>query len=495
MSRVAQKPEEAVEKTLPEFDRRSFLQMLASGAAALSVGEAFAEAPKGKPLNFLYVIVDDLGWSDTSPYGNKVIDTPNLERLAREGARFTNAYASCPVCSPSRASVMTGKYPARIGLTDFIPGSPQRTTSKLITPKFTQEIPIDEVTIAKLVKPKRYASANIGKWHLGGEGFSPTDQGFDVNIGGDDRGHPARYFGPETFPNMDLGPGEFLTERVTEEGVQYLGRMKDQPFFLYEAHYAVHGPIQAKPADVEKYRKRDTGVIDPVYCAMVESVDVSIGKLLDAVEASGMADRTVIFFTADHGGLMYRENTTKPVTTNAPLRAGKGHLFEGGVRIPLYVKWPGVTKPGAVVDTQVCNVDVVPTLCAVLGLPVPANVDGVNMLPALRGKALPTRPLFWHYPHYSPQGGTPSGAVRLGDWKLIEFYEDGRLELYNLAEDLGERRNLVEREKARAREMHEMLVAWRTGLHAKMPTPNPMYDPAKGDRPHAGYEPPTPPVA
>lgn len=484
----------ASNKSLTKPDRRDVLQWLTATAAALSGASALA-APAKKPLNFVYIIIDDLGWSDTGPYGNKVIETPNLDRLGKESVRFTQAYASCPVCSPSRASVLTGKYPARIGLTDFIPGTKQRPTARLITPDFVQHMRHEDMNLAKALKTKGYTRGNVGKWHLGGDGYLPTDQGFDTNVAGDDRGHPASYFGPEQFPDMALASGESLNERLGTEGARYIDANKDHPFFLYAGHYAVHGPIQARPEVVAKYRQRDTGEIDPTYCALVESMDSAVGRVLDAIDKAGIRDHTVIIFTADHGGLRFEGRNAKPVTTNAPLRAGKGHVFEGGIRIPLLVSWPQVTRPGTVIDTPVCNVDWLPTISKAVGVSTSGPLDGVDIMPVLRGQQIAERALYWHYPHYSPQGGDPGGAVHLGDWKLIEFFDDSRFELYNLKEDIGEKKNLVLREPKRAEEMHAMLKQWRTSVKAQMPVMNPRYNPATADRGFPGEEPPTPPVA
>lgn len=472
--------------------RREVLQWMAASAALMT--SPVANAAVAKPLNFVYIIMDDMGWADLGAYGNKVIDTPNLDRLARQCARFTNAYSSCPVCSPSRASVMTGQHPARIGMTDYIPGSRNRPTAKLIQPTFLQHLPLSCTTLGNLFEANGYRTANIGKWHLGGEGYLPTDLGFQLNIAGDDRGHPKAYFGPEEFKNMTLVADESLTERLGSEGAKYINTASHAPFFLYAGHYAVHGPIQARPEEIAKYRQRDTGEIDPIYCAMVESVDRAVKQVLDAIDESGTAGNTVVIFTSDHGGLRYEGRSPKPVTTNAPLRAGKGHVYEGGIRIPLLVRWPGVTKPGAVIDTPVMNVDWFPTVCSALGTTPKDVMDGKNILPVLRGHALPERPLYWHYPHYSPQGGDPAGAIRLGDWKLIEFFEDNRRELYNLVEDIGEKRNLVRKEPERAARLAAMLKEWRTGIKASMPTINPLYNPATADRGFTGEERPTPPV-
>ncbi len=465
------------------MNRRQFLQLV---TAAVPLGAA--EAPR---YNVLFVLMDDLGWHDTAPYGNPFIDTPNLTRLASESARFTNAYAACPVCSPSRATILTGKYPARLGLTDWIPGRKPGPNWKLITPAFKQQLPLDETTLAKALHPQRYRSAAIGKWHLGGTGYLPTDQGFDENIGGTSAGQPPRYFGPIDLPNLRLEPGEFLTSRLTMEGARFLRENAQRRWFLYEAQFTVHMPLQAPPELIEKYKRRDTGDVDATYCAMVETADASVGGLLRALDDSGQAARTIVIFFSDNGGVRFQGRRRAPVTNNAPLRAGKGHLYEGGIREPLLIRWPGVTRAGSVIDEPVCGVDFLPTLCAAAEGKRPANLDGVDLRPLLEGRGRSGRPLFWHYPHYSDQGGVPSGAVRLGEWKLIEFFEDGRVELFHLATDAGERRNLARREAGRAKKLRTLLADWRRSVNAAMPGPNPKYDPGKGDEGLTGYEPAT----
>ncbi len=444
-------------------------------------------------MNILFILMDDLGWHDTQPYGNKFIDTPNLTKFATESARFTNAYAACPVCSPTRASIMTGKYPAKLHLTDWIPGRKQWPYAKLLVPAFEQQLPLSETTIPEVLG-KTYRSAAIGKWHLGGQGFSPKDQGFGTNIGGTQAGSPAKYFGPYSLPNLTLEPGEFLTRRLSLEGDKFIRAEPKQPFFLYEAHFTVHLPLAAPPELIEKYKKRDIGDCDPTYCAMVETADESVGSLLRAVEESGQADRTIVVFFSDNGGVRYQAKRPTPITNNTPLRAGKGHLFEGGIREPLIIRWPGVTRPGSVIDTPVSSIDFLPTFCDAVGAPPPRGMDGVSLRPLLEGKSVAERPLFWHYPHYSDQGGRPSGAVRLGEWKLIEFYEDNRTELYNLKDNPGERSNLVVKEAKKAEQLRKLLVEWRKSVSASMPKPNPNYDPARYSEELTGYEPPTPPV-
>jgi arylsulfatase A-like enzyme len=471
-----------------KFSRRGFLQSLAAGA----VTAQGTEAPK--PPNILFVLLDDLGWHDTKPYGNELIDTPNLSRLAAESARFTNAYAACPVCSPTRASILTGQYPARLHLTDWIPGRKQWPYAKLLTPPFYQFLPTESKTIPELLAPRGYGTAAIGKWHLGGVGHLPTNYGFAANIGGSAAGHPPTYFGPLELPGLALKPGEFLTQRLTDEDVRFIkaGNGK-QPFFLYQAHFTVHLPLQAQEETIAKYRKRDTGDVDPVYCAMVESADDSVGQLLRALDESGQAQNTAVIFFSDNGGVRYQARSSKPITSNRPLRAGKGHLYEGGIREPLMIRWPGMTKAGSIIDQPVSSVDFLPWICRLAGAPH-SPVDGVDFSPLLRGETLRERPLFWHYPHYSDQGGKPSGAVRLGEWKLIEFFEDGRLELFHLPDDPGEQRNLFRREPRRTKQLSELLKDWRAEVRAAMPTPNPGFDPARASEHLTGYEPATPPI-
>jgi len=471
--------------TQSAINRRAFmLQTLGAGAALC------ADAPER--MNILFILMDDLGWHDLGPYGNTVIDTPNLDRFAAQSARFDQAYAACCVCSPTRASIMTGQYPARLKLTDWIPGRKHWTYAKLNTPAFNQQLPREASTIAEVLHPAGYRTAAIGKWHMGGNGSLPTDRGFDVNIAGTAAGSPPAYFGPVDLPNLKLEPGEFLTQRLTYEGARFMSAGKG-PFFLYQSHFTVHMPLQAPKELIEKYSKRQIGDLDPIYCAMVETADQSVGQLLKALDDSGQAERTIVVFFSDNGGVRYQGKRKPPVTNNSPLRAGKGHLFEGGIREPLMIRWPGVTRAGSVIHEPVSSIDFHPTLCRAAGIPR-TGLDGVDLKPLLTGGSIPERPLFWHYPHYSDQGGRPAGAVRLGAWKLIEFFEDGRLELFNLADDPGERRNLVLKEPERARKLHDTLVAWRKKVDASMPTPNPEYDPKRASEELVGDEPATPPA-
>ena len=345
-------------------------------------------------------------------------------------------------------------------------------------------LPLDEMNLAKRFKAAGYATASIGKWHLGGPDFYPEKQGFDLNIGGTDKGQPPNYFSPYKISTLRDGPpGEFLTDRLTSEAVKFIGQNKDRPFFLYLPHFAVHQPIAGKKDVVEKYqRKADPGnpQHNAVYAALVESVDDSVGRLLDELQALKIADRTVVIFVSDNGGLI--GNGKSSPTSNLPLRVGKGSAYEGGVRVPMIVNWPGVTVPGSSSDVPVISADFYPTLLEIAGLKdAPGHLsDGESLGPILKQSgSLKRASIYWHYPHYHPGGATPYGAMRQGDFKLIEFYEDGRLELYNLKEDIGEQHNLYESMKPRAAQMEAQLDAWRRTVKAQMPLPNPEYTPGQ----------------
>lgn len=470
--------------------RRDFL--------ALAAQAPLLAKSAGPRPNIIFMLLDDLGWRDFGCYGNKFHETPNLDKLASEGMRFTNAYAACPVCSPTRASILTGKYPARLQLTDWIPGRKQWPTAKLITPPVKTELPLGEITIAEVLKPLGYRTASIGKWHLGGAGFGPEQQGFDLNVAGDQRGSPPGYFGPFDMPNLKGGSkDDYLTEKLSEAAAGFITKSAaaKEPFFLYLPEYTVHLPLGARAAAVEKYRRKSGGkdFPNPVYAAMVESFDTAVGQLRTHLNELEIDDNTVLIVTSDNGGLRFEGSRKQPITDNSPLRAGKGHLYEGGIREPLLVYWPGVTKAGAVVDTPVSSIDYMPTIAEIAGARAPAGIDGASLAPLLRSRgALKRDALYWHYPHYSNQGGVPSGAIRRGDWKLIHFYEDDRQELFNLAADSSERRNLVAKEPRLAADLFRRLQKWRTSVNAQMPAVNPVYDAAKADQGLVGVEPPTP---
>jgi arylsulfatase A len=435
--------------------------------------------------NVVLIVGDDLGWADLGCYGSKFHRTPNLDKLASEGRRFTQAYSASPVCSPTRSALMTGKHPARLNLTDWLPGRRDLPNQKLLRPVIRQELPVEEVTIAERLKGAGYATAQIGKWHLGGSGFGPGDQGFDVNIAGDELGSPLSYMAPfrrgdRVMPGLDDAPaGQYLTDRLGDEAVSFIEGHKDLPFFLDLSHYAPHIPMVARPELVAKYPKWD-GIAhgrqeNPIYAAMLESLDDSVGKVMGALDRLGLAGKTLVIFTSDNGGLATHEGPNTPPTINSPLRDGKGWVYEGGIRVPLIARWPGKIAPGTE-ETPAWSADLPITIAEVCGVTLPEPIDGVSLARLLTDRAaVAARPLFWHYPHYSNQLGKPAGAIRDGDWKLVEFFETGRVELFNLAQDRGESTNLIEKEPAKARELAAKLAAWRSEIAARMPTPNPGY--------------------
>lgn len=482
-------------------------RLAASIAVASAASGSLLAAETAKP-NIIFILADDLGWADLGCYGSTFHETPNLDRLATQGLRFTDAYAACSVCSPTRASIMTGKYPARLHLTDWLPGQPNRPIQKLRRPDFQKFLPLEEVTIAEALKAGGYKTALIGKWHLGeSEDYYPEHQGFDLNVAGSGHGHPPSYFSPYNLPNLSDGPkGEYLNDRLTDEALKFIEQSKDRPFFLYLPHYAVHTPLQAKAATVEKYKTKaaqqlsgqaafmtDLGCSvrqtqnNPVYAAMIESLDENVGRILDKLTALGLDKNTVIIFTSDNGGLSVGKGSP---ACNLPLRTGKGWPYEGGVREPLIVRWPGITKPGSVTAVPVISTDYYSTLLQIAELPaIPEqHLDGQSIVPLLQGSAMPERPLFWHYPHYSPQGSAPNGAVRLGDLKLIEWYEDMRVELYNLKDDIGERSDLAATMPAKTDELRNLLHDWRDAVKAQMPEPNPNFKPALSANKQTGDE-------
>lgn len=450
------------------------------------------------PPNVIVVLVDDLGWMDLGCQGSDFYRTPNIDRLAATGMRFTDGYASCAVCSPTRAALMTGRSPARLGITDWIRAEFQlsarqwpnirdrfgyhRTGSadrELLTPVNEMQLPHSEITLAELLKPIGYASAFIGKWHLGGRGHLPVGQGFDENYGGWDYGQPPSYFDPFVeLPRLPMGiptlaprqPGEYLTDREADEAVGFIERNKDRPFLLYLSHYAVHTPIQAKKDLIARYEAlRDgQGQDDAVYAAMVHSVDDAMGRLLETLDRTGLADRTLIVFTGDNGGL---DRQGRP-TENAPLRSGKGYAYEGGLRTPWIVRWPGVTEAGAVSREPIASIDLLPTIAAAVGTRPPADraIDGVDLGPALRGGGLPDRALVWHFPHYRHgPGHDPYSAIRQGDWKLIRFYDPAKTELYNLADDLGETNDLAGSMQAKAKQLEALMDDRLRDVGARLP--------------------------
>ncbi len=492
------------------MNRRDFLKAIGFGAATLSVRvglgleqQASAAQRKSRKLNFVFFLIDDLGWMDLGCYGSTFYETPNIDRLATEGMRFTEAYAACPVCSPTRGSIMTGKYPARLGITQWI-GGPNEPTP------YRHYLPLEEVTIAEALKQAGYATGFVGKWHLSTRNpdrakYYPDQQGFDINIGGDFSGAPPTYFWPYSKRNRALetmppggAEGEYLTDRLTDESLKFLDANKDRPFLLYLSHYAVHTPIESKQALTDEYkakaeklprkdgprfvpvygRYKTRQVQDnPAYAGMVQSVDESVGRVMNKLAELDVADNTAVIFMSDNGGLstVAREGPT----CNLPLRAGKGWLYEGGIREPMIIKWPGVVRPGSVCSEPVTSTDFYPTMLQMTGLPLlpKQHVDGVSMVPLLKGTGkLKREAIYWHYPHYHGSGNKPSGAIRAGDYKLIEWYEDNSIELYNLKDDLGEKKDLALSMPEKAAELRRMLHTWRKQMKAKMPASGPRDD-------------------
>jgi arylsulfatase A len=426
-------------------------------------------------LNFIVMLVDDMGATDLGCTGSKFYKTPHIDRLAREGVHFTRAYSACTVCSPTRAALLTGKYPARLHLTDWIAGH-ARPKAKLLPPDWCRELRAAETTLPEMLKPKGYASGTFGKWHLGDE--PPSVHGFEVNAGGYHRGQPETWFSPYKNPALADGPpGEFLTARLTEEAEKFMAENRERPFFLYFPQYAVHTPLGGKKEVIEKYRVAalpDAPHRNPVYASMVESVDDSVGRLRAKLEKLKLADRTVFIFTSDNGGLL--GGARNHITGNLGLRAGKGSAYEGGVRVPLIIHWPGLGSPGACRE-PVITMDLCATIAAACGVEAPR--DGVDLRPLLRGEKIPPRALFWHYPHYHPGGATPYSAVLSENLRLIHFYEDDRVELYDLAADPGEKTDLAAIRPEQRNALTSMLDSWLKQTGAQMPVPNPKHDPAQ----------------
>jgi arylsulfatase A-like enzyme len=465
---------------------RLFTTSVALAAAFLSPTLRAADRP-----NIVFLLADDLGWADIGCYGSTFYETPNIDGLAKRGMRFTQGYAACCVCSPTRGSIMTGKYPPRFGITDFIPGM---RAGKLLSAPNADHLPLEETTIAETLRDSGYATFFAGKWHLGGGEFYPGAQGFPTELtnGQGAKGNVQFWYPKSDTPPPDHKDDPKTTERIVNEAVSFIDAHKDKPFFAYLPFLAVHQPIGARADLVAKYeaktappdafgpeRERKVRLVQnsAVYAAMIEQLDTAIGRVLAALEKNGLTEKTIIVFMSDNGGLSTSEGTP---TSNVPLRAGKGWPYEGGVRVPWIVCAPGVTKAASTCVAPVISTDYYPTLLALAGLPLKPEQhrDGVSLVPLLKGEATGRgQPLFWHYPHYGNQGGAPNGAVRDGDWKLIEWYEDGALELYNLAQDIGEKNNLAAQHPDKVKALHEKLIAWRKEVNAVMPTPNPKFDP------------------
>jgi arylsulfatase A-like enzyme len=459
------------------------------GMAALVLGwnADAADAP-----NILFFLADDLGYSDLACYGNPLHETPNVDRLAAGGMRFTAAYTACAVCSPTRASIQTGQYPIRFGITDWIAGARKPNTP--LKEKFTERLlPLEATTLAEAFKQHGYATAFIGKWHLNDQdhatGF-PEDQGYDVNIGGHHKGSPpGGYFAPFKNPRMEDKPGDhYLTDRLGDEAIRLIDgftRNPDTPFFLMLSFYTVHTPIQPKPELKEYYEEKlkqnpSPYWKNPAYAAMVHSLDENVGRVLEALEAHQMAEDTIVVFFSDNGGLEW-------FTSCHPLSRGKGYYHEGGIRVPLIIRKPGQVTAGSESSTPAISNDLFPTLLELAGLPLlpDAHKDGLSLVPVFRGGSLPREALYWHYPHYHGAGETPASAIRLGDYKFIRHYEDNQRELYDLSRDISETNNLVTAMPDKADTLEQALDRWLTARNAYIPGPDPEFDPSQpiGKRP------------
>ncbi|QDS91214.1 Arylsulfatase [Rosistilla ulvae] len=441
--------------------------------------------------NVVVFLVDDLGYMDIGANNPDCFyETPNIDALSGSAMRFTDGYAANPVCSPTRYSLMTGKYPSRVDATNFFSGKRSGTFAPA---PLNDNMPLDEVTVAEALKSKGYATFFAGKWHLGeSEEYYPQNQGFDINVGGHSKGGPytgKKYFAPFKNPQMavESPDGDHLPDRLARDTARFIDAHKAGPFFAYLSFYSVHTPLIGRPDLVAKYKQKAAKINGlefddeeqvfgnqprkvrilqkhAVYAAMVEAMDEAVGKVLAQIEASGVADNTIVIFTSDNGGLSTSEGSP---TSNLPLRGGKGWVYEGGIREPWIVRYPGVTRPGSVSHEPVCSIDLFPTVAAAAGVEYQHSVDGVDLMPALRGGSLDRQSLYWHYPHYSNQGGIPAGAIREGNFKLIERYEDGRVQLYDLKSDIGERKDLAAEDPDRVDQMRRRLHAWYQSVDAK----------------------------
>jgi arylsulfatase A-like enzyme len=531
--------------------------LLATGLRAPVHGADISPAPVSNhepKLNVVFFLVDDLGWRDLGCDGSTAYHTPNIDAFAKQGVRFSQAYAACPVCSPSRASILTGQYPARLHLTDWLPGRGNHPFQKLQNSKTVQHLPYNQKTLPQVLKDNGYRTAIFGKWHLGEDPESTKKQGFDLHVPEWNKGWPNKtYFSPYGLKGLEGGPkGEYLTDRLTDEALKWVSENKDHPFFLYLAHFAVHDPIQGRPDLVAKYEqemsratfrgapyvlegnpddsapfsaealngllqdKRYRGFSllphrtvkirqhqdNPEFAGMVQSMDESLGRVLARLKQLKLEDRTIVIFFSDNGGMsaanfgnpnrrIPKANLNKNYSTsNLPLRGGKGWLYEGGIRVPLIVfnpKQPPVPQGGSVCDVPVISTDFYATILDMLGLKSaqtqPNGIDGMSFLPLLNGgkdAKIEKRALYWHWPHYSNHGAqSPGGAIRRGDFKLIEYYENNTAQLFNLRTDLQEAHDLSASQPEKTEELRTVLHAWRKSVNAEMPQPNPKYDPSQ----------------
>jgi arylsulfatase A-like enzyme len=444
-----------------------------------------------KKQNFVFILVDDLGWTDLGYTGSDFYETPHIDALSEVSIQFNNAYASGSVCSPTRASIMTGKHPARVNITDWLQGNDPKD-ERLLGPQDLSELPLEELTIAEIMKNNGYQTFFAGKWHLGDEGFFPEDQGFNINFGGHHMGHPpGGYYAPYNNPKLTDGPdGEYLTDRITNETINFVENVGDEPFFLMLSFYTVHTPIQASKRNLEKFEEKlksfnskdsaqrieGRGITtleqrDAAYASMVYAMDENVGRLISSLKEKGLYENTTIIFTSDNGGLSTLDSKYNRVapTSVLPLRGGKGWLYEGGIRVPLLIKPAHYQGKKRISSEPVISHDFYPTIVSLAGLNTEAeqSIDGVNLSSILSGnKTLDRKELYWHYPHYHGSGWTPGAAIRQGDWKLIEFYESNTVELYNLSDDISEANDLSIKNPDKVISLQSRLHELQESMHA-----------------------------
>ncbi len=453
--------------------------IVATWVFAVTVQGVFAASAVAEPSmkpNIVFILADDMGWPDLACYGHKFHDTPVIDRLARQGVKFTDFYAATPVCSSTRSTIQTGQYSARTGITDFIPGH-WRPFERLIVPRIDHNLADGVKTPGDALKAAGYATGYFGKWHLGNDAaHQPDKHGYDVT---------ERQLGKafrQSRKTQAAGPKRI--DLLTDAALWFMEENRERPFFLTVSHYAVHIPVEGEAVTVAKYKEKKKpaeGVNHPIYAAMVEDLDTSVGRILDKIDSLKIAPRTIVIFTSDNGGLQkIYTGVGETVSTNAPLRDEKGTLYEGGIRVPLIVRWPGVTTAGRTIDAPATTADLLPTFCAMAGVANPKQpVDGASLAGIIGGeeKTLGREAIFFHYPHY--HHSIPGGAIRQGDWKLIEFFGVDRVELYNLRTDLGEKHNVAAQHPERVKRLQRALADWRTQTGARMPTPNPKADVAR----------------
>ena len=487
--------------------RRGFLKVTGAGlmtmmlSSCASFDAKMREGVRSRP-NVVLILVDDLGWTDLGCFGSSYYQTPNIDKLCREGMKFTDAYAACAVCSPTRAAILTGRSPARLGITDWIRPDvwaqhrPPLSRSvagyadlgrKLLFPVNQPRLPKEEITLPEILKQQGYATCHIGKWHLGGEGFMPEDHGFDHNIGGFDMGQPPSYYDP--YENEEVGGiptlkprkgGEYLSDRLADEACVFLKQHRNDPFFLYMSHYTVHTPIQGRKDLVDKYNNiKPTGLQkNAEYAAMVEAMDQAVGQIMVTLDKLKLAENTLVIFTSDNGG--YIRNG---ITANEPLRGGKGHAYEGGIRVPMIVRWPGKVPPATVSAVPVISMDCLPTICEAVACKAPVNraIDGTSLMSALTQSGdMDRKAIYWHYPHFARSADgvirrVPYSIVRSGRWKLIYFYDAQKHELYDLSADISEKNDLATVHPEKVKQLHNLLMTHLKQVGAKLPVPNPDY--------------------